>query len=379
MLRYVDTFARYIWLWLIPAIILPVVAVIILLSTTSYTAIGSLWVDQSLFTDQQTGVVQGNSWESPSQQMAGLFTELMSTRQFVNNIIDTTSLKSKATTDTERLDLIQTVTTKTKISGDNFRLISLSYTASKSEVATEVLGAIMSGFQSYYDQLINTQGQASIDYYQKLVTSTKQDLDNATAAVKTFLDEHPNQIGQTTSNTGATTPLDLEYATLNQNMTVARSRYDDANSNLEKVETSYNAYKQGQSTSIRVQDKPVVLGSAVGRLTQVALGVVIGLAASAGIAVIGTIVLTVFDSTIRYSFYARDILNKEFLLELPEYRVVKPKNKNLKKGSTIQLEPSIKEGTTSKRQQKKNNSEKTLLRTLINQLKGSSSVNQSAV
>ncbi|MBN9393174.1 MAG: hypothetical protein J0I20_34390 [Chloroflexi bacterium] len=374
MLRYVDTFARYIWLWLIPALILPVVAVIILLSTTSYTAIGSLWVDQSLFTDQSSGVVQGNSWESPSQQMAGLFTELMSTRQFVNNIIDTTSYKSKATTDAERLDLIQTITAKTKISGDNFRLISLSYTANKSEVATEVLGAIMSGFQAYYDQLINTQGQASVDYYQKLVTSTKQDLDTATAAVKTFLDEHPNQIGQTTSNNGATTPLDLEYATLNQNLTVARSRYDDANSNLEKVVTSYNAYKQGQSTSIRVQDKPVVLGSAVGKVTQVALGVVIGLAVSAVVAVIGTIVLTVFDSTIRYGFYARDILKKEFLLELPEYKVVKPKT--LKKGATIQTEPSIKEGIASKRQQKKNNSEKTLLRTLINQLKGSSSVNQ---
>lgn len=377
MLRYVDTFARYIWLWLLPAIILPVVASFFLLSTTSYTAIGSLWVDQSLFTDQTSGVVQGNSWESPSQQMAGLFTELMSTRQFVNNIIDTTSYKAKATTDAERLDLIQTITSKTKITGDNFRLISLSYTANKNDLAIEVLGAIMTGFQGYYDQLINSQGQASVDYYQKLVTSTKQDLDNATAAVKSFLDEHPNQIGQTVSNAGATTPLDLEYATLNQNLTVARGRYDDANANLEKVMTSYNAYKQGQSTSIKVQDKPVVLGSATGKVTQIALGVAIGLAASALIAVIGTIVLTLFDSTIRYSFYARAILNKEFLLEMPEYKVVKPKA--LKKGGPVPTDPSIREGTASKRQQKKNNSEKTLLRTLINQLKGTSSVNQSAV
>ena len=374
MLRYVDTFARYIWLWLIPAIILPVIAAIFLLSTTSYTAIGSLWVDQALFSDQQSGAIQGNSWQSPSQQMAGLFTELMSTRQFVNNIIDTTSYRGTVKSDADRLDLIQTITTKTKISGDNFRLISISYTANNSNVATETLGAIMTGFQGYYDQLMNTQGQGAVDYYQKLVTSTKQDLDTATTAVRTFLDEHPNQIGQTTNNNGATTPLDLEFATLNQNLTVARTRYDDANTNLQKVVTSFSAYKQGQSTSIRVQDKPVVLGSTIGRLTQVALGVIVGLAASVVLALLGTILITLLDSTIRYSFHARDILSKEFLLELPQYKIVKPKA--IKKGSSIQLQPVIKEGVASRRQQKKNASDKTLLRTLINQLKNSA-VNQS--
>src|SRR6478752_4762173 len=116
MLRYVDTFARYIWFWLIPAIILPVIAAIFLLSTTSYTAIGSLWVEQALFSGQQSGAIQANSWQSPSQQMAGLFTELMSTREFVNNIIDTTSYRGTVKSDADRLDLIQTITTKTKIS-----------------------------------------------------------------------------------------------------------------------------------------------------------------------------------------------------------------------------------------------------------------------
>jgi hypothetical protein len=143
------------------------------------------------------------------------------------------------------------------------------------------------------------------------------------------------------------------------------------------VVNSYNAYKQGQSTSIRVQDKPVVLGSAVGRLSQVALGVVIGLAASALVALIGTVILTLFDSTIRYSFYARTILNKEFLLELPEYKVVKPKIS--KKGNATNTEPLIKEGIASKRQKKKNKSEKLLLHTLVNQLKDTSSASESVV
>lgn len=369
MLRYIDTFARYIWIWLIPIILFPVAASLFLLSNASYTATGSLWVDQALFSDQQSGV-QGSSWQSPSQQMAGLFTELMSTRDFVNGVIDSTSYRNSVKTDADRIEVLQTITAKTKISGDNFRLISISYTANKYDTAIETLDAIMTRFRAYYDERISQQGDGALAYYQKLVSSTKQDLDTATAAVRAFLDEHPNQIGQNISNGGATTPIDLEYANLNQNLTVARTRYDEANANLEKVVTNYNAYKQGQSTTLRVQDKPAILGNGNSRLAQIGLGTAIGLAISAILVLASTILITLLDGTIRASFYARQLLSDEFLLELPQYKVVKPKA--LKKGQQVESQPMIKEGVTSRRQRKKSISQRTLLQSLINQLKDTS-------
>jgi uncharacterized protein involved in exopolysaccharide biosynthesis len=80
MLRYLDTFARYIWLWLIPLILLPVGVSYLIVSNSTYTATGSLWVEQSLFSDTPTSNAQGPSWQSPAQQMAGLLSELMNTR-----------------------------------------------------------------------------------------------------------------------------------------------------------------------------------------------------------------------------------------------------------------------------------------------------------
>ncbi len=134
---------------------------------------------------------------------------------------------------------------------------------------------------------------------------------------------HPNQIGR--SGEQATTPIDLEYAGLKQALTVDCSRYDDANKNLQRVLSSFGAYQQGQSTTLLLQDKPLVLDTGTGRLRQIALSATLGLVIGGPLAAMGTILLTLADGTIRYGFHARQLLNKTNLLELPEYKVVKPK------------------------------------------------------
>lgn len=326
MLRFVDTFTRYIWLWLAPMIIFPVIITLFLLSTTTYTAIASLWVEQPLFSASQP---QGNSWQSPAQQMAGLLSELMSTRDFVNGVLDTTSRQNTLKSEADRIRALEYITAKTKVNGDNFRLISLSFTDSKEASAVETLQAIMNRFQAYYDDRVKGQGEDALTYYKTVVASAKLDLDKATAAVKKFIEDHPNQVSADSGSGGnrPTNPQDLEYANLNQNLTIARTRYDDANSNLERVLNSYGAYQQGQATTLRVQDKPVVLDASSSKIRPLALGIGGGLGVAIALSILGTIVLTLLDDTIRYGYYARQVFGRERVLEMPNYRPARHKKK----------------------------------------------------
>jgi hypothetical protein len=367
MLRYLDTFARYIWLWLIPLILLPVGVSFLIVSNSTYTATGSLWVEQSLFSDTPTNNAQGPSWQSPAQQMAGLLSELMNTREFVNGVIDNTSTRNSLKSEADRIKAIGMINDKTIINGDKFRLITVSYTGDASTAVVETVAAIMTQFQNYYNTQLNQQGEAAVAYYQKLAASSKADLDKATATVQAFIEQHPNQLGRSTTGE-ATTALDLEFSNLNKDLTDARARYDDSNNNLQKVASTYNAYKQGQSITLRVQDKPAIIGNAAGLLRPIALGAGIGLALGLFLALLGTILLTWLDETIRYGFYARQVLGRGNLLVLPEYKVLKPAR--LKAGQTSEGQPVvvIKEGAASKRRRKAV-SHQSLLKGLINQIK----------
>lgn len=335
MLRYLDTFTRYIWLWIGPMIILPVVFTGILLSSTTYTATASLWVVQPLFGDTQTA--QGFSYESPAKQMSNLLTELLSTREFVNGVIDNTSRRNLIKSEADRITSIEYIASKTVVNGDKFRLISLSFTDKNQGLAVETLDAIIARFRSYYDDQIKVQSEAAQLYYQKQVDAAKVDVDKATADVKGFLEAHPNQVVQNNLNR-AVSPDDLEYTRLQGILDAANKRSSDAINNLTRAQNTYTAFQQGQTTSLQVQDKSAVSDNGSGKLRSVATGIGIGLALALFIAGILTILLTLLDNTIRHGFYARQLMKRELIIEMPVYRPVQSKKKQDKTDLVDQMD-----------------------------------------
>ncbi len=323
MIRYLDTFIRYFWLWLVPLVVFPVIISLLLVSSTTYTAKAALWVDQPIFGDQTS---QLNQFDSPAKQMASLLSELLNTREFINSVIGSTSRKQTIKTPQDQSSAIDYIGTKTKIVGDTTRLIRVSFPDSNSNVAVETLQAIIDRFQDYYNGRVKTQGDGAAVYYQQILDASKNDLDKATNDVKQFIEDHPNQVG-TNWALHASNPEELEYSRLNQNLDNARKGYNTAKANLERVLTSYEAYLQGQSTTIKVLDKPAILEVGSTQTRQIAIGVGVGIVVGLIFAIIGTIILTLLDPVMRYSFHAHQILVHEQVIELPNYGL-KSKIKN---------------------------------------------------
>src|SRR3954462_14661850 len=107
MLRYLNTFARHIWLVIIPPLILPVPLTVLLKSTSTIQA--NLWVEQPLYVASQRPP-EGSYDSNPASQVVTLFTELMSTRTFLGKVLDNAPmLKATVQSDTDRNAALDTI------------------------------------------------------------------------------------------------------------------------------------------------------------------------------------------------------------------------------------------------------------------------------
>jgi tetratricopeptide (TPR) repeat protein len=321
MLRYIHTFIRFSWLFVIPLLVAPAVVALVMVGSSSYTATAALWVEQPLYLEQQRNT-DGSFWDSPATQVAGQINELMSTRAFLTTVLESTETNATLKTEADRAAMLEYINKNFKVEASGWRLINLSYKDKEAKPALEVLESIVNKYKSYYDDRISRQGDGAIAYYQSRVKATKDALDQANKALEDFLAANPNKIGSEGA-TRAVRPEDLEFATLTQNRDAARKQYDDANAALEKVQASYGAYLQGQDTTLKIQDKPEVFSTSSGKARQAAMGAAIGFAVGVILAVLGTVALTLLDGTIRQPFHAQRTLGVGRVLELSNVNPVR--------------------------------------------------------
>ncbi len=317
MQRYLNTFYRYIWLMIIPLLLIPVG--IGLSATKSYTAGGSLWVEKPLYTDQQHSD-GGSAWQTPAAQVAGLLTELMTTRSFVNSIIKEAPSVQEALKNVNDDNVRQDFIVKNfKVDASNVRLITVSYKGTRPDVTLEGLQAVVKLFKAYYDDRITQQGQSAIAFYQTRLNEAKMAVDKADKEVNDFLAAHPNKVGAD-ETTRALTPEDLQFQLLLQNRTAARKQYDDYNSSIEKVRNSYNAYLEGQDITLKIQDAPLLYSDSAGGLRQLAIGVGIGLVGGGILVVLLVVLLTYFDKSFRLADDTIESLKIGRVLEIPNVK-----------------------------------------------------------
>jgi hypothetical protein len=315
MLRYLNTFARNIWLLIIPVLLIPLVVNV--MGKSVYTAKANLWVEQPLYVDQQRRA-DGSSSDSPSKQLVSLFNELMSTNTFLNNILEnTTMLKASVENEADRIATLDSISKSVKIEAGSWRLITLTVTGEQSKQTLELLQAVVNRLTVYYDDRVTSQNKSAVAYYQSQLDKANAALKDATDKMDQFLAAHPNANGAD-SAAKATSAEQIEYVNLSQNRDAARRDYDDARTNLQRLDASYNAYKQGQDTNLRVQDKPYVEAApGDGRFRSLLMGVGISLAVGGILVTLIVIVMTWLDRSVRQPYHAQQLLGVR-TLSLPD-------------------------------------------------------------
>ncbi len=315
MLRYLNTFTRYMWLLLIPVIAFPLLFASILTFSSAYNATATLWVEQPAYITPQRAP-DGNGSDSPSLQTATMLKELLGTRAFINSVIDTApSLKNIVDKDADRQNMAESIIKNTKVEATGWRLISVSYKNEQPKLAGEVVETITARFKTYYDDRIKQQSQYAMSFYEKQIKTTSGDLDKVNSDLKKFLAENPDKVNLD----GYGRPLkpeELEYVNLTQNRDEIRRRLEEARNGLYKVQVGYAAFEQGQDTYLKIQDKPDTSNANTNRTGQIAIGAGIGLLIGLAATILLTILLTIMDRSLRYTSYAQQVLGVQRVLDL---------------------------------------------------------------
>lgn len=324
MIRYINTFLRFLPLLVIPVLILPVITTIIGLSAKpQYIAAASLYMEQPLYLDAVVPS-DGPDWKSPAQKQADFLIELTESRSFLKTVIERTSLK-EGLEDEETAKKLYAWASGLEVDSSGWHIIKLGLSDTIPGASKEIITAAISVFFELVDARSKTQINSAFAYYQKRVTEAEKAFQNADLAYKKFLTEHPG-IGGATNPDGSSRGLnqdDIEFARLGSVRDVAKTTYDEAQGQLTGIQQAYEGYLQSRETNFRVQDPPTEESYVAAKSKTVITMLGAGVAGGFLLMILGTLFLTWVDGSAREGASLRRALsqNNLFVQEVPFIKV----------------------------------------------------------
>lgn len=319
MKRYAETLFRHKLLFLLPAIVVPVVVTAVaLVASSDYAIRSSVWVASD---------AASRSGASANQGEADSLRDLLRTDQFVDSVITEAGLDDQVNAgdwpqahglaavlanipvvrqiargfgvdmpgssdpvDDARREIRRTITIEA--SGQN--LLHIRYRGGDAEIGSRIVGAVFTVFGRQLEEISQQESKAATAALLEQLTSRQKDLDDAEQALRSFQETHP------AGPSGALLPADASReADLRRKYDAALSLYEDARRRLDDANSQASADLTAQRNRLRLLDEPRVPTSRDVRardiLTYGLFGAVFGLV----IGLFPIIVMTWLDVTAR--------------------------------------------------------------------------------
>jgi hypothetical protein len=170
---------------------------------------------------------------------------------------------------------------------------------------------------------IKRTGQGAIDFARTQLDQTQKDLDTAQKNLTAFAAQNPCSVKQLDQQTSIN-EADLKCQQLTTELEKNRTKFYDQSDRLKGLEAAYGAAVQGKDLTLRITDQPETLdpGSAGKKLAPVfGLG---GFAVGLLLALIGVVVITWADHSIRLRAHASRYLDPVQVFEVPLIKTPKP-------------------------------------------------------
>lgn len=310
-MRYVRTFLKRWYLYVIPMVVLPVVVTVYGYGKLMlYNSTALLYVDKPVFLSNQD--FGWNPYLTPAQNEAMSMGELLQSETFVDGVAARTDLAATYNLDTrigkdEAFGRIAPeVTISASATGPNVMLLSV--TDKNPRIAQQVAAALLDQYSAYYeDHRLELDRQAvTLDTQQ--LAAAQGELNQASQRVQEYLYAHPGV--PASSNT------DPQLAQLQAQVTQDQSQVSQLSGQLATVKQDMLATSSPASGLFRVLDEPQVPLQATIAKKKLLLYTGGGLAAA--LALVGLIVagLTQLDRKVYLAADLR-VIADELELDLP--------------------------------------------------------------
>jgi uncharacterized protein involved in exopolysaccharide biosynthesis len=336
MLRFLETYYRHRLLLTAPMVVVfLVVGCWLFLQPPSYDSTARLWVEKQTVVQNPND----NPYVTPAQAQSAALGELLATKYFCVKVGHRSPLaevlsqpsqpgqlhrllaqvgvgSASATVPSQRdLDdaLFNVVSKQTSVLPAGPEMMTITFRAGTPELSALVAQAIADQF---IDEILSgqrVQVDAAIEFYAGQVKQAQAQLSDADAKVDAYLAAHPEQRSQ------SAVP-DATLTQLKRNDDGLRTRYQDLLSKRDQADQNRTALTQVGLSGIRVLDKALPPTSATSGKKLAIEGGAVGLGLAIVILVVGILLLTLIDSTVRKPEEVEQVLDLRLVGTVPRLR-----------------------------------------------------------
>lgn len=250
-MRYLRTFLKRWYLYVIPMLIFPVIATAYGYSVLrNYQCSALLWVDKPVFLSTQD--FGWDPYESAAQNEASAMTELLLSEGFVDgvaaqtNLANQLDLKSRYGKDTAFAHIAKEVAVYA--TGVGQHTITLTVTDKNPQLSLQIAQALITAYTTQYQSNRLQLDNQAIGYYQQLVATTSGLVTQDTQKIHDYLNAHPGLVPATST--------DPTLAQLDSQLQQDQQTLDSQNTQIAELRQDMLATNVASSNLFEVSNPP---------------------------------------------------------------------------------------------------------------------------
>lgn len=326
MERYVETFFRFKWLFLLVLIIVPALGIGYTFKERQvlYLSTGTVWAEKPAYLSVSS---DWNQWNTPAENQVGNVQEFLQTDSFALDVLKQTALRSNLATAQEQLKTLDNLRKRVNVAPVGVHLLAVSYADPQPVVAQQVVQAIIATFNQEVLATATGTDSVTLAFYQKKLDDANVQAVNTIAALRTYLDAHPEIARSTTpqnvSSLIANATFEAQHpelVRLIQAQSSAASQQQELQKEVDQIQFNQSSQTVGTQQSFRTMDPPLAPTQPESTKRKMALQIGIATGAALGFVVVGLVILTLMDTTLRSPTVAASRLHLPIYASVPLLR-----------------------------------------------------------
>lgn len=235
---------RHRWRYLILLVVLPLIGALICIPLyPKGTAQQMVWVqDQTLLDTAQPNY---DAYLTPAQVTQADFEQYIQTHTFAAGVYK--KLVAQGVSSAEAYSIATGLATGLTSTASGTNLLLLDYTCDKPSLCPDVLTTAWQVYEANVVANANSQAEVAAKVYQQEVNQAQQQVGKATAAINTYISQHPGETQQATTT-------DPELSSLQQNLLEAQQALQTAQGKLAGAQGQVNSNQISSSSLYSVVD-----------------------------------------------------------------------------------------------------------------------------
>ncbi|MCC6173981.1 MAG: hypothetical protein IT305_01650 [Chloroflexi bacterium] len=264
--RLLETFFRHKVLILLPVVITPLVVLpfAFLLVKPYYEVEAGVWVDRPAYAPTSD---DWNRYITPAQNQQGKLTELLRTRNFVEDVARRTALEPLLATTQGREDVAEYLQRTITALPTGTKLLTIRVRTENADLSMDIIKATLTAFKERMTSERIGQASAAISFYEGQLKDASDQANRSQEALRRYVAANPRLttldpdrgVGSSVAaRLGIpTTAIDPQLGDLLNNLDRDQKEADRIKELLERAKFDASASLEGNDTSFQVVDEPL--------------------------------------------------------------------------------------------------------------------------